>query len=50
MYSYAKLKMLAFFFDVLDKYIDRSDYELLEMDTGMWCITNSQIIGLWLED
>lgn len=33
-YSYAKLKMLQFFYDVIDKYIDRSNYHLLGMDTG----------------
>ena len=33
-YSYAKLKMLMFYFDVLDKFIDRSNFCLLEMDTG----------------
>ena len=33
-YSYAKLKMLQFFYDVIDKFINRSDYTLLAMDTG----------------
>ena len=32
-YQYAKLKMLQFYYDFLDKYIDRRDYELCEMDT-----------------
>lgn len=33
-YQYAKLRMLEFFYDVIDKFIDRSNYCLLEMDTG----------------
>lgn len=33
-YNYAKLKMLSFYYDVLEKYIDRADFNLLEMDTG----------------
>ena len=33
-YSYAKLKMLSFFYDVIDKFVDRKDYNLLGMDTG----------------
>ena len=33
-YQYAKLRMLEFFFDVIDKFISRDDYCLLEMDTG----------------
>merc|ERR1711893_349124 len=32
-YQYAKLKMLEFTFDFLDKYVDRRDYALCEMDT-----------------
>ncbi len=32
-YQYAKLKMLAFYFDFLDFYVDRSDFQLCEMDT-----------------
>ena len=32
-YQYAKLKMLQFYYDCIDKYIDRSDFELCEMDT-----------------
>ena len=34
-YQYAKLRMLNFFFDVVDRFISRSDYCLTEMDTGM---------------
>ena len=33
-YSYAKLRMLEFFYDVIDRFISRDDYNLLEMDTG----------------
>jgi len=32
-YQLAKLRMLKFYYDFIDKYIDRSDFELLEMDT-----------------
>ena len=47
-YQYAKLRMLAFFFDVIDKFISREDYCLLEMDTGNFgqfvCICDFKII------
>ena len=33
-YQYAKLRMLLFYYDFLDKYIDRSDFEYCEMDTN----------------
>ena len=32
-YQLAKLRMLQFYYDVLDHYIDRRDYELIQMDT-----------------
>ena len=32
-FQYAKLKMLSFHYDCIDKFIDRSDFELCEMDT-----------------
>ena len=32
-YHLAKLRMLEFYYNFIDKYIDRSDFELLEMDT-----------------
>jgi hypothetical protein len=32
-YQLAKLRMLAFYYDCVDKYIDHSDFEYLEMDT-----------------
>ncbi|XP_053380961.1 uncharacterized protein LOC128549018 [Mercenaria mercenaria] len=31
--QYAKLRMLQFYYDLLDKYVDRSDFEYMEMDT-----------------
>ena len=32
-YQYAKLRMLEFYFDCIDRYVSRDDYCLLEMDT-----------------
>ena len=32
-YQYAKLRMLEFYFDFLDKFLDRSDFQYVEMDT-----------------
>ena len=32
-YQYAKLRMLQFYYDCLDKYVAREDFELCEMDT-----------------
>ncbi|KAK7093429.1 hypothetical protein V1264_007188 [Littorina saxatilis] len=32
-YQYAKLRMLDFHYEVIDKFMDRSDYQLAEMDT-----------------
>ncbi len=32
-YQLAKLRMLEFYYDFIDKYIDRSDFEMVEMDT-----------------
>ena len=32
-YQYAKLRMLQFFFDFMDKYLDHSDFQYCEMDT-----------------
>ncbi len=31
--QYAKLRMLEFYYDFLDRYVDRSNFEYLEMDT-----------------
>ncbi len=32
-YDLAKLRMLEFYFDFIDKYIDRSDFVYCQMDT-----------------
>ncbi len=32
-YQYAKLRMLEFYFDFLDKYLHRSDFQYVQMDT-----------------
>ena len=32
-YQLAKMRMLEFYYDFLDKYFDRSDFELIQMDT-----------------
>ena len=32
-YQLAKLRMLEFYYDFIDKYIDRKDFELMQMDT-----------------
>ena len=31
--QYAKLRMLGFYYDCIDKYINRNDFELIQMDT-----------------
>ena len=32
-YQLAKLRMLEFYYDFLDRYFDRKDFELIQMDT-----------------
>ena len=32
-YQYAKLRMLQFYYDFLDQYLDQKDYQYIEMDT-----------------
>ena len=32
-YQYAKLRMLGFYYHCIDRFVDRSNYQLLEMDT-----------------
>jgi len=32
-YQLAKLRMLEFYYDFLDRYLDRSDFKLIQMDT-----------------
>ena len=34
MYQLAKLRMLEFYYDFLDKYVDRLNFEYCYMDTG----------------
>jgi len=34
-YQLAKLRMLQFYYDCLDKYVDRSDFQYIEMDTDI---------------
>ena len=46
-YQLAKLRMLEFYYDFLDKYIDRRDFELIQMDTDS---NYMAISGEWLED
>ena len=46
-YQLAKLRMLSFHFDLIDRYIDREDYNLLEMDTDSLYMA---ISGLTLDD
>ena len=33
LYQYAKLRMLQFYYDFFDKYLDRADFQMYEMDT-----------------
>ena len=33
MYQLAKLRMLEFYYDFLDRFVDRRDFELIQMDT-----------------
>ena len=33
MYQLAKLRMLEFYYDFLDRYVDRRNFELIQMDT-----------------
>jgi len=38
-YQYAKLRMLGFYYHCVDRFLDRSNYELLEMDTDSLYMT-----------
>ena len=38
-YQYAKLRMLQFYFDFMNKYLDRNDFQYCEMDTDSAYIT-----------
>lgn len=42
-YSYAKLRMLEFYYDFLDRILPRTAFEMVEMDTG-WIIMNTSIV------
>ena len=46
-YQLAKLRMLQFYYDFLDKYVDRRDYELIQMDTDR-CTLPSHMT-LWMK-
>ena len=46
-YQLAKLRMLEFYYDFLDSYFDRKDFELIQMDTDSNYIA---ISGKKLED
>ena len=46
-YQYAKLLMLEFYYDFLDKFLDRSDFQYVEMDTDSAYIA---LAGESLED
>ena len=46
-YQLAKLRMLEFYYDFLDRYVDRRDFELIQMDTDSNYMT---IFGDKLED
>lgn len=46
-YQLAKLRMLEFYYDCLDKYVDRSDFQYVEMDTDSAYLA---ISGAKLED
>ena len=34
--QYAKLRMLEWYYDFLDKFVERDDFEYIEMDTGKY--------------
>ena len=42
-YQLAKLSMLEFYYDFLDRYVDRCDYELMQMDTDSLYFTLSSV-------
>ena len=48
-YQLAKLRMLQFYYDFLDHYLDRRDYELIQMDTdstyfALSCVTLEEAV------
>ena len=45
-YQLAKLRMLQFYYDFLDHYVDRRDYELIQMDTdSMYFAGEKEMVG-----
>ena len=42
-YQYAKLQMLSFYYDLVDRYVDRKDFCILEMDTGKFVKARTQV-------
>ena len=46
-YQYAKLRMLEFYYDFIDKYLDRKNFQYIEMDTDSAYIA---LAGQNLED
>jgi hypothetical protein len=49
MYQLAKLRMLQFYYDFLDKYVDRSDFQYIEMDTDnayLYCLVMNWMTSL----
>lgn len=49
-YSYAKLRLLEFYYDFLVKVLDNSDFQLVEMDTGSQISAFRTFLGnLWLD-
>ena len=46
-YQLAKLRMLEFYYDFLDKFCDRRDFELIQMDTDSFYMALSRVPGLF---
>ena len=44
-FQYAKLRMLEFFYDCIDKYVDRRDYQFIETDTdsAYFCFSGNSL-------
>ena len=43
MYGYAKLHILRFYHGVLDHFVDRTDFELVQMDTNSLYMAMSKV-------
>ena len=48
--QYTKLRMLQFYYDCLDRYLDRSDFEMAQMDTDSLYFTVSKYNADQLDD